>query len=446
LIRDTVLALIVLATVTSPAHLKGQRPAQPDRRLLETAPTELRVGEAQVRLRTALYVITDAVPGSAGYGLQGFVALEITGVDAAPMALEADRAWLLEGDSIAAGALQGDTTVWRIDKGPWTRHAFVRGTWSDWVQQATSPDVVVRLVRNAHVLGYVRAPAQAVRAMLANGRTPCHGGSPPERWAGAGILFALGQPYDGMHHLEPIAVVENGRLQEPPGGCDLPGFRKAFYEPGRRYEVFSNGQVIGHATVFAADTEGGCGEPRSAAARLDVRQPVALTMHRPAIAADSGRLRPLSLRSRPLTAAEESLFASLTRRALLARGVSATTVPHLKVHSTFAFTLPDQAAPVLLGSSSTDTARGDSVAPTVNGFALFALHDHEYEPELVWHHEGEEADVAQQFFVNLIQFSGDSALALVTQGWYYESWGYSIYRRQRPTGWLSAYEGGGGGC
>jgi hypothetical protein len=445
-IRAMAVALTVLANHAWPARLACQIVAQPDRRTLETAPTELRVGEVQVRLSTDVYVMTDAAPSSSNYGLQGFVTLEITGDGVAPTAFSADRVWLLQGDSTATGSLETDRKTFRIGTGPWTRAAFVRGSWPDWVQRAKSPDVVVRLVRDSLVLGYVRAAAQTVRAVLANGRTPCLSESPPAIWAGTGILFALGEAYGGFRHLEPIAVVQRGRLQEPPGGCDLPGFRKAFYQAGRRYEVLSSGEVIGHATVVAADTEGACTEPRSAAARLDMRQPFAPTMNRPAIAADSGRLTSFSLRSRPLASAEESLFSSLTKRALAASGIPGTITLHLKTGSGFAVMVPNQATPLLLGSSSTDEAQGDSVAPTVNAFTLFAQHDHKYEPELVWHHEGEEADVAQQFFVDIIQLSRDSALALVTQGMYYESWDYWIYRRNRAGSWARVYRGGGGGC
>jgi len=440
-IRNTVVAVTVLVNVGWPTGVACQIVAQPDKQVLETAPTELRVGQARVRLKTEFYVIADAAPGSNDYGLRGFVDLEITGVELAPMALKADRAWLLQGDSIAAGPLEADEKVFRLDKGPWTRYAYIRGSWPDWVHQAASPDVVVRLVSDTRVLGYVRAPAQNVRAILASGRTPCRGGALAARWAGAGILFEVGQPWGGTYHLEPVAVVHNGQLEEPPSGCDIPGFREAFYQPGHRYEVFSHGRLIGHATVAAADTERACVEARSASVLISAD----LAKDVNAIAADSGRLVPHPIDVQPLTPGEDSVFASLMTRALVDSGLPLATVRRLKPSSTYALRPSGKGGATLVASARVDSAGDHGLEWSLNTLVM-AEQRQAYVPTLVWHSEGDEVETAQARFLDIFSARPDTAPQILVGATYYESWDYWIYRRNGAGSWVRVYRGGGSGC
>ena len=208
-------------------------------------------------------------------------------------------------------------------------------------------------------------------------------------------------------------------------------------------EVFVDGALIDHALVVAPDTEG-CTEPRSASARLELGQ--TLPADRPALAADSGRLRAHPYPLRSATAAEESVFVSLTRHALVDSGVAVATARRLRSQWTYAIVIPNQRGPVLVGSATVDSTASDGTAWALNAFTIAEGRDRRYEPKLVWHHEGEEADIIALRFLNVVDIDADSVPEIVAESKYYESWAYWLYKRQGSLGWSLLYRGGGGGC
>jgi hypothetical protein len=153
------LMIWALALVGPPSVLPSQARLEVDRRLLGSAPSELEASGARMRLRTDLYVTSS----DQGFVFRCSVQLLIYDAKGVPSPISVDRVWILSGDSIAMGSLGPAPDLARIDQGPWRRDLRLLGEWPSWLRNPDRADVVVRVVRDSQVLGYLRAAAQQIR-------------------------------------------------------------------------------------------------------------------------------------------------------------------------------------------------------------------------------------------------------------------------------------------
>src|SRR5260370_23807514 len=94
----------VIAAAAAAHGLCAQIVPEPSHQMLDSAPAELRIGGVQVRFKSELRVLSIMDQPARGVQLDGSITLFIIDANGIPNAVHADRAWLRNGDSIAAGS------------------------------------------------------------------------------------------------------------------------------------------------------------------------------------------------------------------------------------------------------------------------------------------------------------------------------------------------------
>ena len=258
------------------------------------------------------------------------------------------------------------------------------------------------------------------------------------------VLFAL--EFNGRQGfwMNPVAIYDHDSLLHPPVGDESDSaanaFRGAFYGRNQRYRVFSGGEEIGLALAGKAEEPACSGLGADAVATLKVR----IGTSQDWLATNSRTARSRTGIRRPLTTAEQDTLYRLIATVLADSGVS----PRLR-GSPSAVKGSGIAVPghgwELAGSLRTDSTDENDFDFIISVFVVADSARSTYRLKVVSFHQGSEADLETEEFLDVINLTGDSTFDLVTENGFYESHAYSVYR-QTVGGWRKVYMGGGGGC
>ena len=257
------------------------------------------------------------------------------------------------------------------------------------------------------------------------------------------VVFVIDSLVNGNYLLDPIALMNGKQLTAPPIG-EMPDsaadtFRHAFYGKSQRYRVLVGGVEIGRAIVGAAEDPGCVG--LAAEARIQLTRPV--PRGRPLFATNATATLLAASASNPLTAADREIGYQFIGRLLADSGVPAGSRGNPWMVAGARVELPGS-GPLIAASLRLDSHEngGDRV---ISVFFVLDSARVGFRPSLVSYHNGLEAEVASEEFLDALDIDGSGSLALISRTTFYESYTYTVYRRMGST-WQRWYVGGGGGC
>ncbi|MCA1634642.1 MAG: hypothetical protein LC802_13355 [Acidobacteria bacterium] len=260
------------------------------------------------------------------------------------------------------------------------------------------------------------------------------------------VVFAV-RKYDAAVQMEPVVIIKRGVFVKPPvdegdvAGGDIEAQSKRFineyFRAGRKYRLLFGGGEAGSVTVQKYLEPGCTGMNAEVTAETQAR----LGGEVQALAVSSETMgRGTSSRRAP-TEAERSAALELARGAFARNGVPAALVRKMETLNLTASDLERDGKTDLIGSFRV-------VGPDYTNYALFMFFEpagDKFKPALTWYHKGAEATAADRRLVDQIDLDGDGVAEVITEGHYYESNDYIIYKKQQGR-WRSVYQGGGGGC
>jgi hypothetical protein len=263
-------------------------------------------------------------------------------------------------------------------------------------------------------------------------------------------LFALLPPNEkgqSLAILDPVVILKSGRFLPPPeynynhqkeSDALYAHFDKRFYSPGKQYDLFVGGS--GHGTVTVVKpTNLGC------VSLVATARPVP-SLPRKQMALSASSLIGMRLHANWRTSVTEEQRSSMARIATDYLKQKGVTVPAATVKLT-------NIVATKLGVSETESiiASISVKRPKIvhNLFIVATYVDGRYTPMFISPHVTKDVedytDNVEESLVDQLDIDGDGVDELVTISRYYESWNYTIYKRQHGT-WQKVYSGGGGGC
>jgi hypothetical protein len=244
--------------------------------------------------------------------------------------------------------------------------------------------------------------------------------------------------------LDPIARIKGTTLAAPlPAGKDAEAasvnFEKIYFVPGTTYPLLFGGSVLGSITVEKPESIS-C-EAETATAKLS--KPAPLGLDALAVSTLQG-IRTHDNWRHVAPEEQRTEFVRLASDYLKAHGAETLTLENLKIPSLRATRLKPGGPDLLIGNIA--------LAEKTKVYDLFLVI--QFEPGKtqtlissfhVSNDLEDGKDRQQEKFLDQIDLDGDGTDEIVTVSGYYESWDYTIYRKQDGE-WKQAYKGGGGGC
>ncbi|HEX2081555.1 MAG TPA: hypothetical protein VHG08_27880, partial [Longimicrobium sp.] len=205
---------------------------------------------------------------------------------------------------------------------------------------------------------------------------------------------------------------------------------------GRQYGVLSRGADAGTATVVAPD-EPGC---NGIGARVRLAPARAEGWH--GLAGHGLPRQPPTRWVRDATAQERRALDRLAAALFAAHGVDVASRPDADT-SVAAVLFGGIARPVLVGSYTLATE--DEANRQASAFIVAEEGQSGYRPAFVSFHEARVMEGQSRELLDAADLDGDSRPDLVLRNSYWESWDFSILKRDEH-GWDEVYHGGGAGC
>jgi len=247
--------------------------------------------------------------------------------------------------------------------------------------------------------------------------------------------------------IEPLVVIENGRLKKPPeydynkqkeSDAAYDRFEKQYFLHGRKYPLFMGGTEKGFVTV---------GEPVgvsciSLSATVTTSVPLSNAQFALAATTTNGLGVHADWR-KPVVPQQRSDFLRLVTRILGEHKVNSISESLIKVDNLRSTKLSEAGPTVLIGSATLKRKTG------IHQVFLVALNKNsEYQEAVSSYHFAQDEDDASASVENLVEqvdLDGDGTDEIITINTYYESWNYNIYKQENGS-WKKIYQGGGGGC
>lgn len=264
-----------------------------------------------------------------------------------------------------------------------------------------------------------------------------HTRAPKER-SESTVIFEVSRPDPRVHIITPIVIIAAGRYISPSENeSEISKFVANYYRPDRRYRLLFGGGEAGTVTIEQPLTlQPGISE------YAKVNSPVSLESNIRALATNAGALGRKQRSRRPPTANERTAVSELARKAYQQRGLLTSLLNRMETISLTASDLDRNGKVELIGSFEITTTDPDAKYTL---FLIAEQHGNRYRAGVTWYHRGidpEGFDWKQQLLVDHLDLDGDGIDEVIVIGEYYESWDYTIYKKQGGN-WRSIYKGGG---
>jgi hypothetical protein len=265
------------------------------------------------------------------------------------------------------------------------------------------------------------------------------------------ILFAVWAAQKGKQPdtplLDPIVILEGSELRKLPeydydkqkeSDEASDRFEKTYFGPGQEYPLLFGGSKLG---VLVVDKAVGISCVSQTAS---VRTTVPVPNGQKALAATS--LQGIGLHAnwrKPPTPEQQSSFLKVASDFLTHQRVASAAAPAIKVRNLRATRLGEKGSEALVGSVSLLDESG-----VHNLFLLVEQKSQDWEIGIAAQHDANSEDSpsdVEENFLDQLDLDSDGIDEIVTISGYYESWDYSIYRKEESK-WKKVYQGGGGGC
>jgi hypothetical protein len=261
------------------------------------------------------------------------------------------------------------------------------------------------------------------------------------------IIFALIN--DGKT-IEPVALIEKGKLVAPANGMDsgekLAEFGKNYYKPKTRYQLVFGGIGHGFVTVNSANAESECGKNLAKTSFTATKAKIkGLVM---GLATNAKLPENVSGLRRMPTPAERAEVEKLVRAEFVKNKVSANALKKLNYHNLTALDVNNDGKPEFVGSYYvTNSPKERSTLFFIteknqNGKLYFGISQNEhFTPENVMSGQIEHLDegIYHRLLLDVFDYDSDGISEIFIIAKAFEGNNFFVYRRQKGN-WVQDYE------
>jgi hypothetical protein len=265
------------------------------------------------------------------------------------------------------------------------------------------------------------------------------------------VLFALEvSEYEGnvSRRLEPIVLIKDGTFTKPPSEEEeVQKFGETYLKPGLNYSLLWGGKEIGMVKVKTWIKEG-CSGPVDEA-EVEIAAPLELKGEVGALATNAPGLGQGKPSRRAPTESEKVRSLDVARDIYRSNGINKKLLQAIKVDHLVAADLDSDQTPEIIGNFRIEEEEKlDSGLNSLITHALFlVLRDNRnvLQPLVVRFRSGSGDSYSEEKFLDYIDLDKDGVAEVATKSFFYEGWGYRIYKFLKNE-WKEVYHGGGGGC
>ncbi len=263
------------------------------------------------------------------------------------------------------------------------------------------------------------------------------------------VVFAVQRYSVGEEVVDPIVLIDaRGRFSPPPIGGDTPQeaataerFIKDFFRTGRKYRLLFGGGAAGMVAIKNYQEPGCIGMTAAVSTETEVKlggEVFALATNSEKLGAGSGAGS--GMRRAP-TDAERAAAVDLARQVFKINRVAPARLNKMETNNLTAVDLDRDGRAELIGSFIIKGKYGVEAAV----YLIAEPSGAKFISAMKWFARGEEADAQYRRLVDVLDLDADGTMEVLTQGIYYESHDFMIYKKQGRA-WRVVYTGGGGGC
>jgi len=255
------------------------------------------------------------------------------------------------------------------------------------------------------------------------------------------VIFAVEKYDTGESIIEPVAMRRGNSFLPPPSGDEgdeaSTKFTANYFKSGARYRMLSGGGEAGWITVKER-MEPGCVDLR---ASVTINTIAEIGNEVMALATDSDSLGQKEISRRAATEEERATIVKMAQRLFRQKGVVASLIKDMKASHLSAVDTNRDTLFELIGTFE--------IIKDETAYSLFIIAEPEglsYKTAFnLYKKSSSEADIESERLVDALDLDGDGIMEIVGQHFYYESYDFVIYKKQKGQ-WQSIYRGGGGGC
>jgi hypothetical protein len=264
------------------------------------------------------------------------------------------------------------------------------------------------------------------------------------------VLFAVSvEEYQGMvmRRLEPIVLIKDGKFTEPPFEENtIQKFGETYLNPGLTYHLLWGGKKIGMVKVKEWIKEG-CSGPVNMA-EVEMLASLELKGEVGALATNVVGLGHGKLARRAPTELEKTRALEVARNIYRSNGISDKLLRSIEFQLVAADLDADQVEEVIGNFRIEEHVPDEHGLDIPSVYALFLLLKSSAKglrPLVTQFHRGRGDSYREEKFLDHLDLDEDGISEVFTKSYFYEGWGYRIYK-SLGTEWKEVYRGGGGGC
>lgn len=276
--------------------------------------------------------------------------------------------------------------------------------------------------------------------------------TPLSVFKGKTIIYSLEKKPDWGLLIDPIVFLENGNLQPLPKEISddrtnaslLKSFNNEFYFKNREYFIIRNGIMKGRIRVTKPKEISGCFSLTSGVELFLTENVTGEVM---ALASNSSEFLDTKFERKSPSDLEMKIALDIALNYYSKKNISANL---LKKTEPLGVAIYENRKGAELLISSFDISSDQKIGELSDGnhkafFYIIEYNNNVPISKFAWYNDGNDADIAFQELVDIIDLDADGFPEVITKCQYYESWTYMIYKKQDQK-WIKIYEGGGGGC
>jgi hypothetical protein len=236
------------------------------------------------------------------------------------------------------------------------------------------------------------------------------------------VLFAF-QIDEKVESIEPLAILKNGRLTQPPllsydkeKQKEALRFNAEMFRPGRTYRLFSGGDEIGSVVVLRDETQ-----DYGSSASVMLRGVDHATFHT-GIGTNSRLIKGADRHSSSLGNSQKERLRRIATQQFRKRGVPPSALKEMKLTGGFSADFANRR--LLIGTYHLDeVSKNDEHHYNL----VLACSPNGADPIVIRYSKGGEVDGTYESAFDHIDIDNDGIDEIVTRKTYYEAWGYEVY-------------------
>ena len=252
----------------------------------------------------------------------------------------------------------------------------------------------------------------------------------------AGTAVFVVQKYEDGVSIDPIVIFNKGQYIDPQPEKNSAVSKQVvekYMRAGQKHRLIFGGAEAGTITIKEAPTESQIGLTTSATLQSSIKIGGAVM----ALATTSDTLGAKQNSRRAPTSEERAAMMDLMRATCKQKKVAPAAIAKATVNNITAIDLDGDGKVELIGSFEIK----DQTQNSQSLFLIAEIQNSQYQSSLTWYKKGDEGSFEDRSLIDVLDLDGDGIAEVFVAISYYESEGFTIYKKVKGV-WRSVYHGG----